>query len=131
MSLLPIIEAYFNDISSGITPEKLAAYCSPAMVQTEFPNLFSPALSHYSLNDLLSGSQKGKGILSGQRIEIIRHFESGNTIIVEALWTGTLALPLGQIPIGGELRAHIARFFEFENGKIVQQRNYDCFEPYL
>jgi hypothetical protein len=46
------------------------------------------------------------------------------------MWTGTLALPIGQIPIGGHMKANFARFYEFENGKIRRQRNYDCFEPF-
>ena len=28
------------------------------------------------------------------------------------------------------LRAHSAMFFEFDNRKIISQRNYDCFEPW-
>jgi ketosteroid isomerase-like protein len=28
------------------------------------------------------------------------------------------------------MRAHIAAFLEFRDGKIVAQRNYDCYEPF-
>jgi ketosteroid isomerase-like protein len=31
---------------------------------------------------------------------------------------------------GGEMRAYFAVFFEFRDGKIVAQRNYDCFDPW-
>ncbi len=130
MSLISIVEAYFLDIEQGITPEKLNRYYAPDAQQTELPNLLNPSGSTHTLTDLLGGASKGKGVLSKQQVEIIRYFESGNTVIVEALWTGTLALPIGQIPIGGHMKAHFARFFEFENGKIIAQRNYDCFEPF-
>jgi len=87
-------------------------------------------MSQSEIGKISNSSNKGKGILSSQKIDIIRTFEQGNTIIVEATWTGKVALPIGQIPIGGELKAHIARFYEFEGDKIVAQRNYDCFEQF-
>ena len=31
---------------------------------------------------------------------------------------------------GSSLRAHFAMFFEFKDGLISSQRNYDCFEPW-
>jgi hypothetical protein len=51
-------------------------------------------------------------------------------VIIEAIWTGTLAIPLGNIPIGGQMKAWFAQFYEFKDGKIIKQRNYDCFEPF-
>lgn len=130
MNLISIIEAYFHEIEHGMTADNLNKYYAPGAQQTEFPNLMAPGGAIHSLNDLLSGTSKGKGVLSRQRIEILHYFEDGNAVVVEALWTGTLALPIGQIPIGGQMKAHIARVFEFENGKIIRQRNYDCFEPF-
>ncbi|MCW5880063.1 MAG: hypothetical protein KIS91_03900 [Anaerolineae bacterium] len=47
---------------------------------------------------------------------------------MEVLWTGILAIPVGSIPVGGEMRAHFAVFIDFRDGKIVRQHNYDCFE---
>jgi hypothetical protein len=49
---------------------------------------------------------------------------------IEVLWTGILALPFGSLSVGSQKRAHSAMFFQFKDGKIVSQRNYDCFEPW-
>lgn len=49
---------------------------------------------------------------------------------LEVLWTGTLAVPFGSIPAGGTMSAHFAVFLDFRDGKIVAQRNYDCFDPW-
>lgn len=57
-------------------------------------------------------------------------YESGDTVILECLWVGTLGVPIGALGVGGEMRAHFAVFLEFRDGKIVRQRNYDCFEPF-
>ncbi|MEU5049278.1 hypothetical protein [Streptomyces sp. NPDC021096] len=52
----------------------------------------------------------------------------GDQVALEVTWTGTLAVPLGDLPAGHVLRAHIAVFLEFREGKIRAQRNYDCYE---
>lgn len=130
MSLISIIEAYFGEIEQGISAESFSKYYTPDAFQTDYPNLMVPAGLTQAIKDLQHSSTKTKGILSSQKVEIQRYYESGNTLIVEALWTGTLALPIGQIPIGGKMKANFARFYEFENGKIRRQRNYDCFEPF-
>jgi ketosteroid isomerase-like protein len=62
---------------------------------------------------------------------LVKSYTIGNSVIIEAVWTGTLAMPLGSIPIGGQLKANFAQFFEFADGKIIRQRNYDCFEPFI
>jgi ketosteroid isomerase-like protein len=37
---------------------------------------------------------------------------------------------LGTLAEGAEMKAHFAMFFEFREGKIRLQRNYDCFEAW-
>jgi len=51
-------------------------------------------------------------------------------VAIELEWIGVLAIPIASIPAGGEMRAHFAIFLEFRDGKIVRQRNYDCFVPF-
>ena len=53
-----------------------------------------------------------------------------NSAAIEVLWTGTLAMSFGNLSAGSKMRAHSAMFFEFKDGKIASQRNYDCFEPW-
>jgi hypothetical protein len=37
---------------------------------------------------------------------------------------------IGALAAGTEMTPHFAMFFELNEGKIVLQRNYDCFEPW-
>jgi len=67
--------------------------------------------------------------MSSQTYQIRNALASGDQVALEIDWTGTLAMPFQGIPIGGQLRAHFAAFLEFKNGKIICQRNYDCYEP--
>lgn len=130
MSLIAIIEAYFAEIEQGISAESFSKYYTDDALQIDFPNLMVPNGLTQAVSELQYSTTKSKGVLSSQKVDILRYFEVGNTLIVEASWTGTLALPIGQIPIGGQMKASFARFYEFENGKIRRQRNYDCFDPF-
>jgi len=56
--------------------------------------------------------------------------ESGDEVAVELEWKGVLAVPLGNLPAGYEMKADVAMFLTFRDGKIVSQRNYDCYAPF-
>lgn len=130
MSLLSIVESYLRDLEEGMSGDALNKYYADNAQQIEYPNRLVPDGATRDLAMLQDGSVKGKRVLSKQKLEIVKSYESGNTVIIEAIWIGTLALPIGQIPIGGQMKAYFAQFFEFENNKITRQRNYDCFEPF-
>jgi ketosteroid isomerase-like protein len=51
-------------------------------------------------------------------------------VALEVEWVGTLEVPFGAIPAGGQMKAFFAVFLEFREGKIIRQRNYDCFEAW-
>lgn len=72
----------------------------------------------------------GKGILASQNYEIKNSLECGDQVVVEALWRGTMAVDVGSLKAHQELRAHFCIVLEFQNGKILRQRNYDCFEDF-
>jgi ketosteroid isomerase-like protein len=74
--------------------------------------------------------EKGRKIFARQTYEITNEVVNGNTVALEVLWTGTLAIPFGTLSAGNQMRCHSAMFLEFREGKIVAQRNYDCFEPW-
>jgi hypothetical protein len=48
-----------------------------------------------------------------------------------------LAIPLGKLAVGDQMVANFAQFYEFEEDsndnkmKIIRQRNYDCFDPFI
>ncbi len=72
----------------------------------------------------------GQKLLSDQRYEIVSAVAEGESVAVEALWVGTLAAPVGTLREGAEMRAAFAMFFRFQDGRILTQRNYDCFYPW-
>lgn len=121
---------YLAAIEAGATGDSLAAFFASNVEQIEFPNRLVPAGARRDLAALLDGAIRGQQVLRGQRYQIDRAFAHGETVVLEVVWIGTLAIPIGSIPAGGDMRAHFAVFLEFENGRIVRQRNYDCFDAF-
>jgi ketosteroid isomerase-like protein len=121
---------YLAAIQRGATGDELAQYFTPDVVQEELPNRVSPDGKRRRLAGILEGAERGQKVLSAQRFEIRTAVATNDRVILEVLWVGTLAIPFGTIPAGGEMRAHSAMFLEFREGKIAAQRNYDCFEPW-
>jgi ketosteroid isomerase-like protein len=117
-------------IERGATGDALAMYFTPDVVQEEFPNRLVPAGARRDLAAILDGAVRGQKVLSAQRFDILHTVASGDRVALEVQWTGTLAIPLGATPAGGQMRARFGVFIELRDGKICAQRNYDCFDPF-
>jgi hypothetical protein len=44
-------------------------------------------------------------------------------------WSGILAVPVMNLPAGSEMKAFVALFLTFRDGRIASQRNYNCYAP--
>jgi ketosteroid isomerase-like protein len=123
---LDFIKAVENRTSADV----LHNYYHPEVIQTEYPNGLLKTTANRDLQALREASERGQKVLRQERYEIMKSHVSGDTVILEVIWRGTLAVPIGTIPAGGEMKAYFAQFYEFKDGKIFRQRNYDCFEPF-
>ncbi len=121
---------YLAAIQRGAIGDELAQYFTPDVTQEELPNRVVPNGKRRKLAAILEAAERGQKVMREQRYEIRSAIATGDRVILEVLWVGTLAIPFGTIPAGGEMRAYSAMFLEFRDGKIAAQRNYDCFEPW-
>ena len=128
--LLMLAQRYLEAIEQGATGDALAAFFTSDVVQEEFPNRLVPNGARRDLAALLEAATRGQQVLESQRYDIQHAVVAGNRVALEVIWTGTLAVPVGTIPKGGQMRAHFAVFMDFRDGKIAAQRNYDCFDPW-
>jgi ketosteroid isomerase-like protein len=110
--------------------DEVAALLADDVLQEEFPNRVLPHGATRDLAAIREAGQRGKRVMSQQYYEVLNVVAAGAHVALEARWTGTLVVPLGSLPAGGEMRARFAMFFEFKDGKIWRFRNYDCFEPW-
>ena len=125
-----IAKTYLAALEAGATGDALVAFFTDDVVQEEFPNRLVPAGARRDLAALLDGAVRGQKVMRAQRFELLTAVENGDTVALEVQWTGTVAVALGSLPAGGQMRARFAVFLEFRGDKIARQRNYDCFDPW-
>jgi hypothetical protein len=128
--LLKIAKNFIKAIESGKTGDELDKFYHKDIELITYPNALTKILTKRNLEELKEASERGKSILSKQTYEIIRSHVVGKTVVIEARWTGTLNIAVGNLSAGGQMKAHFAQFFEFKGNKIIRQRNYDCFEAF-
>lgn len=128
--LIELTRRYFAALEGGATSEALAEFYDPEVVQEEFPNRLLPQGARRDLAALLDAAGRGRKVMTAQRYEVLNAVASGDRVAVEFRWVGTLAVAFGSLPVGGQMTGRFAMFLEFRNGRIVAQRNYDCFDPW-
>lgn len=124
-----LVKAYLAAVERFDVPA-VAALLDPSMVQREMPNLLYAEGQSRDRARMLEDLPKGARLLRDQRYEIQSLTADGDRVVVEARWEGTLSVPLGRLQAGDSMVAHIPMVFECRDGRIVGQRNYDCYEPF-
>jgi ketosteroid isomerase-like protein len=121
---------YLEAVASGVPFEKVFDFYAPDVVIQEFPNRIAPNGRVRRAADIRAAYEQGRKILHSQSYNMQRVLEAGDEIAVELQWTGILAVPVMTLPAGSEMKAFVAMFLTFRNGKIISQRNYDCYPPF-
>jgi len=126
---LDVVRRYLKSVENGAFSE-IAALFTPDVVMEQLPNRIYPQGLRATISQMAAAIEKGRKLLSSQTYEIKNAIINDGSVAVEVLWTGTLAIAFGTLTAGSQMRCHSSMFFEFKNGKICSQRNYDCFEPW-
>jgi ketosteroid isomerase-like protein len=124
------VRNYLSALQRGKAGDDLREFFTEDVRQVEMPNQLNSRGQESDLEHILQRSQQGLRILQRQQYEIVSEVAHEDRVAVEARWTGVLAVALGKVEPGAELRASFAMFFLFREGKIAIQRNYDCFDPW-
>jgi ketosteroid isomerase-like protein len=124
------VRTYLGAIESGEAASLLENMFTEDALQIELPNRLNPAGQQSDVAGMRKRSEQGRKVLRSQHYEIVSEVAQGSRVAIEAVWTGVLNVPLGALAAGAEMKAYFAVFFEFRDGKICSQRNYDCFEAW-
>ena len=125
-----LIREYLAALEAGEAGDSLRRFFHHDATQIELPNLLNRNGQNSSVDQLVQRSLLGRKLLSAQKYDILSIVADGGSVAVEAHWTGNLAVPFGTLSAGAEMRAAFAMFFRCREGRIVSQRNYDCFYPW-
>ena len=116
--------------SSEETSTRCFEFCDPEALQIEYPNRLKAKGDRRGLEKMSADFERGRQLLKSQRYKLESATANGAMVAVQVLWTGVLAVPLGGLKAGATMSAHSAIFFEFREGRILRQFNYDCFEDF-
>lgn len=125
-----LVRSFLHMLETRTSTDELDNFYHPEVEQIEYPNSLTKNITVRNLQQLKEAAERGKKVLIKEEYEIKNLISFENTILLECTWKGTMAIPLGNIPAGGQMIAHFAQVFEIKDGKIFRQRNYDCFEPF-
>jgi ketosteroid isomerase-like protein len=125
-----LVYQYLETVGSLRSSDAVAEFFAPDAVVHEFPKRISPNGRVRQAANLRAAYEQGQRILRSQNYHVQRIIEAGDEVAVELEWTGVLAVPVMGLPAGTEMKAFVAMFLTFRDGKIVSQRNYDCYPPF-
>ncbi len=124
------VHEYLRAVAAMGAAESVAKFFTPDVVIQEFPNRIAPYGRVRRAADLAGAYEQGRKLLESQNYQVQRIVEAGDEVAVELEWTGILAVPVMDLPAGSEMKAFVAMFLTFREGKIASQRNYDCYPPF-
>ena len=127
---LEVAKQYLSRLSDGAGPEELDSFYAPDVVQEEFPNRLLPNGATRNLQAMKQGRARGRAFLKAERFELVNAVAGDDQVAMEVIWTGTVRDAAGPFAADQALRARFALFMEFRDGRIIRQRNYDCFDPW-
>lgn len=127
---LEIARRYLQAIEQGATGDALAVFLAEDVVQEELPNRLVPNGARRDRAAILEGAARGQNVVRDQRYEVLSAVAERDRVALEVAWSATLKVPIATMPEGHVMRARFAVFLRFRDGLVVEQRNYDCFEPW-
>ena len=130
VNILEVATQYLSRLSDGAEAEELDSFFAPEVVQEEFPNRLLPNGATRNLQTMKEARARGRALLKAERFELVSAMAGDGKVAMEVIWTGTVRDAVGPFAAGQTLRARFALFMEFRDGRIVRQRNYDCFDPW-
>jgi len=102
----------------------------PGYEQTELPNVLNPNGQTSNVAETIARSAVSKKLLRAQTFTITSMLAAGATVVMEAQWSGEMAVDVGPLTAGKTIQAFFCMVFEFRDGLIHRIRNYDCFAPF-
>lgn len=128
--LLDFVQRYLgfcNDPNS--TTEGLREFYADYLVWQEMPHQFAPAGRTLGFAGMQAALMEGKRLMAEQHYVLDNVVTGEEVAALQISWEMTLGQNLGQLAAGAKLRGKLAIFMVFEQGKIIRQTDYICYDP--
>lgn len=116
-------------VAAGKSREAIEAFYAEDVTQQVYPNLLAPKGTVRDFIQMRAAYDRSRFIIRAQTYDVVNTVASGDTVVLEVVWSATLATAAGRLSAGDSMRARFVQIFEFRDEKIVRIRNYDCFDP--
>lgn len=127
---LRLVRDYLRAIEDEADEAQLAGFFTPDVEQREYPNRLFDRGAVRDLAALLAGSRKGRTVVQSQRYVVKSALVDGDRVALEVTWSARLKVALGRLAPGDTMTAESAMFFRVRDGRLAEQHNFDCFEPF-
>ena len=128
--ILTIAKNYIKALKAGKSGNELAIFFHPDIIQTELPNRLNPKGVTNNASQILERIEKSKKLLKAQNYEIDNAIATGDTVALQISWSGVVSVSVSTLSVGQTMRGHFAMFLQFQNGQIIKQTNYHCFDDF-
>jgi ketosteroid isomerase-like protein len=125
-----LARAYLDALESRAPQETFESLLHPEAIVEVLPNRLDPRGSRRTRDEAMNDVVRGRALLREERYEVTSAVEHGDRAVLEVTWSGLLAVPLGSLASGSTMRARCSMHFELRDGRIAEQRNYDCFDAF-
>ena len=125
--ILTIAKNYLKAIKAH---QDLSLFFHPDVVQIELPNRLNPKGVVCNLEKILERDYKSRRLLKVQNYEIENETVTDDTVVLQIKWSGVVAVSIGTLGAGQTMKGYFAMFFQFKNGQIIKQTNYNCFDDF-
>ncbi len=92
----------------------------------EAPTRVNPAGRAGGRKELLEAGSFSEAALKDESMEVLNMIASGDTVVLESIWRGTLTVDMKRAPAGTHVEARAAQILRFRDGKIISSHEYPC-----
>ena len=128
--ILTIAKNYLKALKAGKTGKDLALFFHPDIIETELPNRLNPKGVTSNFEQLLERANKSRRLFKVQTYEIDTALMNNDVVALQVSWMGVMAVSVGTLGAGKTMKARFAMFLQFQNGQIIRQTNYNCFDDF-
>lgn len=122
-----LYESWLRALERGASGTALEPFFTPDMVNIEQPNLLFPHGRRSELADVLRASERAHHVIERQQYQVRELLVTGDRVVARVSWSGVLKVPVGAFAAGETLRAEVAQFITFREGRIAENHTYDCY----